>query len=106
MEFDDYESRYQWVTKGLDFLKDGIRYNKQDHRITDNLGFFTGNKMGKSDEKESFRRIFASDVDFHTEMSDRIDPESYELREYGHDSWKMAYQWYNYSRKMVDSGGG
>ena len=104
MEFDDYEYRYHWVKKGLNFLKGGIRYNKQDHRITDNLGFFTGNKMGKSDEKDSFRRIFGSDYAFHDEMSDRIDPESYELREYGHDSWKMAYQWYNYSRKMVDSG--
>ena len=104
MEFDDYEYRYHWVKKGLKFLKGGIRYNKQDHRITDNLGFFTGNKFGKSDEKDSFRRIFRSDATFHEEMSDRIDPEGYELREYGHDSWKMAYQWYNYSRNMVDSG--
>ena len=104
MEFDDYEYRYHWVKKGLKFLKGGIRYNKQDHRITDNLGFFTGNKFGKSDEKDSFRRIFRSDATFHQEMSDRIDPEGYELREYGHDSWKMAYQWYNYSRNMVDSG--
>jgi len=104
MEFDDYEYRYHWVKKGLKFLKGGIRYNKQDHRITDNLGFFTGNKFGKSDEKESFRRIFRNDAEFREAMSDRIDPESYELREYGHDSWKMAYQWYNYSRNMVDSG--
>ena len=104
MEFDDYEYRYHWVKKGLKFLKGGIRYNKRDHRITDNLGFFTGNKFGKSDEKDSFRRIFRSDDEFHEEMSDRIDPEGYELREYGHDSWKMAYQWYNYSRNMVDSG--
>ena len=104
MEFDDYEYRYHWVKKGLNFLKGGIRYNKQDHRITDNLGFFTGNKFGKSDEKDSFRRIFRSDTAFHDQMSDRVDPENYELREYGHDSWKMAHQWYDYSRNMVDSG--
>jgi len=104
MEFDDYEYRYHWVKKGLKFLKGGIRYNKQDHRITDNLGFFTGNKFGKSDEKDSFRRIFRNDAEFREEMSDRIDPEGYELREYGHDSWKMAYQWYNYSKNMVESG--
>ena len=103
MEFDDYEYRYHWVKKGLTFLKSGIRYNKQDHRITDSLGFFTGNKFGKSDEKESFRRIFTNDFEFRQEMADRIDPEGYEVREYGHDSWKMAYQWYNYSRRMVDN---
>ena len=94
MEFDDYEYRYHWVKKGLGFLKRGIPYNKTDHRMSDNLGFFTGNKFGKSDEKESFRRIFREDSEFHEEMSDEIAPDSYDTRAYGHDSWKMAYQWY------------
>jgi hypothetical protein len=104
MEFDDYEYRYTWVKKGLEFLKGGIRYNKQDHRITDNLGFFTGNKFGKSDENKSFRRLFREDNQFHDEMSDRLDPQSYDVRDHGHDSWKMAYQWYDYSRNMVANG--
>jgi hypothetical protein len=103
MEFDDYEYRYHWVKKGLDFLKRGIPYNKTDHRMSDNLGFFTGNKFGKSDEKESFRRMFREDDEFHDQMSDMIDPDSYDTRTYGHDSWKMAYQWYDYSRDLVDS---
>ena len=103
MEFDDYEYRYHWVKEGLGFLKQGIPYNKTDHRMSDNLGFFTGNKFGKSDEKESFRRIFREDSEFHEEMSDMIDPDLYDTRAYGHDSWKMAYQWYNKSRELVDS---
>ncbi len=103
MEFDDYEYRYHWVKKGLDFLKRGIPYNKTDHRMSDNLGFFTGNKFGKSDEKESFRRMFREDDEFHDQMSDVIDPDAYDTRTYGHDSWKMAYQWYDYSRDLVDS---
>jgi len=32
MEFDDYEYRYQWVKKGIGFLKQGIPHNKRDHR--------------------------------------------------------------------------
>jgi hypothetical protein len=102
MEFDDYEYRYQWVKKGLGFLKQGVPYNKTDHRMTDNLGLFTGQKMGKSDEKDSFRRMFRQDDEFHQEMSDMIDPDTYNTRNYGYDSWKMAYQWYDYSRKMVE----
>ncbi len=70
MEFDDYEYRYHWVKKGIGFLKEGVPYNKTDHRMTDNLGFFTGNKMGKSDEKDSFRRMFRQDDEFHQSMSD------------------------------------
>jgi hypothetical protein len=101
MEFDDYEYRYHWVKRGLAFLKEGVAYNKTDHRMTDELGFFTGNKIGKSDEKDSFRRMFRRDDVFHKEMSDFIDPESYDTRGYGPDNWKMAYQWYDYSRRLV-----
>jgi hypothetical protein len=102
MEFDDYEYRYQWVTKGLDFLKTGVPYNRTDHRLTDNLGFMTGNKFGKSDEKFSFRRIFRTDDKFHQSMADFIDPEAYDTRSYGPDSWKMAWHWYDWSRRMVE----
>ena len=103
MEFDDYEYRYQWVKKGIGFLKQGIPYNKRDHRITDQLGFFTGNKIGKSDEKLSFRRMFRNDEEYHYEMSDYIDPDDYyQSAAYGYDNWKMAYQWYDYSRTLVE----
>ncbi len=101
MEFDDYEYRYHWVKRGIAFLKEGVAYNKTDHRMTDELGFFTGNKFGKSDERDSFRRMFRRDDEFHSEMSDFIDPESYDTRGYGPDNWKMAYQWYDFSRRLV-----
>jgi hypothetical protein len=102
MEFDDYEYRYAWVKKGLAFLKQGIPYNKRDHRVPSKLGFFTGNKFGKSDEKLSFRRMFRKDDEFHREMSDFINPDDYDQVGYGPDSWKMAYHWYDFSRKMVE----
>ena len=102
MEFDDYEYRYSWVKKGLAFLKQGMPFNKRDHRMPSKLGFFTGNKMGKSDEKLSFRRMFRKDDEFHQEMSTHIAPDLYDQLSYGPDSWKMAYQWYAYSRNMVE----
>ena len=103
MEFDDFEYRYYWVKQGLAFLKEGVPYNKTDHRMTDNLGMYTGNKMGKSDEKSSFRRMFGRDNEFHQVMSDFIDPDSYAtIGGHGYDSWKMSYQWYDYSRDLVE----
>lgn len=104
MEFDDYEYRYHWVKKGIEFLKEGIPYNRHDHRMTDNLGFFTGMKIGRSDEKNSFRRMFRSDDQFHEKMSDYIEPDTYDTREYGYDNWKMAYMWYQRSLDMVEAG--
>jgi hypothetical protein len=105
MEFDDYEYRYEWVKKGLKFLKGGIAYNTNDHRMTDNMGFFTGTKFGKSDEKLPFRRIFRKDKQFHNAMSDYIAPDSYDAREYGPDSYKMAWHWYDESESIVNNGG-
>ena len=104
MEFDDYEYRYEWVKKGLEFLKGGIAYNVDDHRMTDNMGFYTGTKFGKSDEKLPFRRIFRKDDLFHDAMSDYIAQGSYDAREYGPDSYKMAWHWYDESERLVDNG--
>ena len=104
MEFDDYEYRREWVNRGLMFMKQGVRHNRKDHRITDMLGFMTGNKYGKSDEKLSFRRLFKEDENFHIAMSDMIDPDSYNVDLYGADSWLMAREWYKLSNKLVDIG--
>jgi hypothetical protein len=50
--------------------------------------------------------MFRRDDEFHDQMADFIDPDTYDTRTYGHDSWKMAYQWYDYSRELVDSARG
>ncbi len=105
MEFDDYEYRYQWVKKGLGFLKNGVQYNVKDHRMTDALGFMTGNKFGKSDEKKSFRRMFQKDNEFHESLSDMVPLESYDVDIFGPDSWLLAYQWYDFSNQLVDDQG-
>ncbi|MEM7453911.1 MAG: hypothetical protein AAF456_06095, partial [Planctomycetota bacterium] len=105
MEFDDYEYRYHWVKKGIEFLEEGIPYNRKDHRMLDNLGFFTGMKIGRSDERFQFRRMFREDTDFHDSMSHIIDPSRYEEGDYGYDNWLMAWCWYDESRKLVSTAG-
>lgn len=102
VEFDDYEYRYHWVKKGIIFLTEGIPYNYRDHRMTDNLGFFTGMKIGRSDEKFQFRRLFREDVEFREQISPWIDSDSYFVRGYGHDNWGMAWQWYDRSLQLVE----
>ncbi len=103
VEFDDYEYRYHWVKKGISFLTEGIPYNRRDHRMTDNLGFFTGMKIGRSDESHQFRRMFREDRDFRDEMEPWVEPDSYYTREYGYDNWKMAYQWFDQSLNLVEN---
>ena len=104
VEFDDYEQRYAWVKKGIEFLTKGIPYNRRDHRIIDSLGFFSGNKFGNADEKVQYRRLFRNDTPFLDEMSKYVNINNVSNCEYGPDHWLLAYEWYDRSERMVDSG--
>lgn len=104
VEFDDYEQRYSWVKKGMDLLRKGLTYNQRDHRFTDWLGKYTGQKLGRSDEKVEFRQLFRHDDDYHASLDDVFDRDSYDAGQYGKDNWLLAYQWFNLSETMVEQG--
>lgn len=103
VEFDDYEQRYHWIKKGIDFLTEGIAYNRRDHRIIDNLGMFCGNKFGTADERIQYRALFRNDDVFHDRMSQFVDIDKINTP-YGPDHWLLAYQWYARSLDMVEKG--
>jgi hypothetical protein len=103
-EFDDYRSRYHWVKKGLEFLLEGTKYNQRNPRLFWSLGWFTGHKIGRSDEQVQFRRLFRQDTDFHNTLMDYVNmnnaggPDGYP------DNWLVAYLWYLQSEAVVDKG--
>jgi hypothetical protein len=61
------------------------------------MGWFIGHKIGKSDEKKQFRRLFKADDDFH----DRDDPDR-TLSE--RDNWLVSRQKYLAAQRLADSG--
>lgn len=65
VEFDDYHDRYYWVIKGIDFLKEGTTYNKDEPRLLGRIGYTIGQKIGRADEHVQYRRLFREDDDFH-----------------------------------------
>ena len=71
VEFDDYRQRYRWVIKGIDFLKEGIRYNERQPRLLWDLGWMISQKIGKADESKQFRKLFKEDDDFHGDRARR-----------------------------------
>jgi hypothetical protein len=83
VEFDDYRHRYQWVKKGIDFLKQGYRYNERDPRILWDIGWFTCQKIGRSDEQKEFRRMYKE--------------------EFGRDNWLVGKEWYLAAQRLVDT---
>ena len=102
VEFDDYEHRYHWVKKGIDFLMEGTRYNREEPRLLWDLGWFFGHKFGRSDEYKQFRRKYNSDEDFHNTFADKINVDDARNYRGQPDNWLTAHQWFTKAQRVVD----
>ncbi|MEX0585933.1 MAG: hypothetical protein WD176_04780, partial [Pirellulales bacterium] len=84
-EVDDYRRKYVWVKKGIDFLKRGHQYNQNDPRMLYDIGWFTCQKIGNSDERKQFRRMYYDE----------------EQR----DNWLAGKEWFLRAQRLVDDSG-
>lgn len=106
-EFDDYRQRYEMVREGTEFLTRGVRQNTHAPRLIWYTGWFYGQKMGMSDEKTQFRRLFADDEVLHESLLEQnIAVDSPEARgPLGKpDNWLVGRLWLNHGYDLVDSG--
>ncbi|MBL6723988.1 MAG: IRE (iron responsive element) [Rubripirellula sp.] len=106
-EFDDYRQRYEMVREGTEFLTRGLRQNTNATRLVWYTGWFYGAKMGMSDEKEQFRRLFSEDELLHESLkNENIAVDSPEARgPLGKpDNWLVGRLWLNHGYDIVDSG--
>lgn len=95
VEFDDYRMRYQWVKKGIDFLILGTHYNRDEPGMLSQLGWFTGQKIGRADEHKQFRRLFRDDKDFHDSFRvNGVDPDDGLGPDGKPDNWLVGKLWY------------
>lgn len=96
VEFDSYRDRYQWVKKGIDFLILGTHYNRDEPTLLYTLGWYIGQKFGRSDENRQFRRLFRDDTDFHAEFrKNGVDVDQGQGLDGKPDSWLCAKLWYD-----------
>jgi hypothetical protein len=70
-ECDDVADRYHWVKRGAKFLVRGTRRNEKVPELKFMMGTFFGQKIGRADEKEVFRRYFINDPDEERWKGDR-----------------------------------
>lgn len=108
VEFDDYRMRYQWVKKGIEFLVQGTHYNRDEPYLLYQLGWFTGQKLGRSDEALQFRRMFRTDKDFHDLFEDNgvlVDQDQALGPDSKPDNWLVARLWYNRASDAVTQSG-
>jgi uncharacterized low-complexity protein len=96
VEFDDYRMRYQWVKKGIEFLILGTHYNRDEPGLLSQIGWFTGQKVGRADEQKQFRRLFRDDKDFHQVFRTHgVDVDQGLGQDGKPDNWLVARLWYD-----------
>lgn len=95
VEFDDYRDRYYYVRRGIEFLKQGEDYNKDNPQLLWDLGWFIGQKIGRADEYLQYRRLFKADDEFH--------PADRTLED--RDNWLVGKEWYKEAIEAVDNRG-
>jgi hypothetical protein len=93
VEFDDYRQRYRWVMKGVDFLKEGIRYNERQPRLVWDIGWTIAEKIGRADESKQFRKLFKEDDDFHGSRPLAL-----------RDNWLVGKEWFDRAVEAVEQG--
>ncbi len=95
VELDDVKDRYHWVSEGIQFLEKGLKYNEDNPRLLWDIGWFSGNKIGRADERKEYRQMFKEDPVLH-EGKGRSPEER--------DNWLVAKTWYEKACDAVDHG--
>jgi hypothetical protein len=95
VELDAVKDRYYYVRRGIQYLDDGIRYNVDNPTLLSDLGWFIGNKIGRADEREQYRRLFKTDEDYHNVHNPNLTPEQ-------RDNWLVSRRWYEEAVRSVD----
>ena len=107
IEFDDYRQRYEMVREGTEFLTRGVRQNRKAPRLIWYTGWFYGQKIGMSDEKRQFRRLFADDSILHQRIYEEgiaIDSKEALGPTKKPDNWLVGRLWLNHGYEIVDAG--
>jgi len=90
-EFDDYKDRYHWVKEGIKYLYRGNEYNADSPRLQWDTGWFISHKIGRSDERQQFRRMFRHDEDLFGDDAKTKD----------FDNWLEGKRWFELAHDTV-----
>ncbi len=104
VEFDSYRDRYAWVKKGIDFLILGTQYNRDEPGMIYQLGWYVGQKLGRSDESKQFRRMFKTDEDLHTKFRAQGIEVDEGLTRYDSkpDNWLVSKLWFDKAERASE----
>ena len=97
VESDDVRDRFYYVKQGIKYLKEGIGYNRENPSLLADLGWFHGNKVGRADEHEIYRKLYRANSEDDILYPPETTPEK-------RDNWLVSRGWYEEAIGPVDAG--
>jgi hypothetical protein len=97
VEWDAPDDKYEWIKKGIKFLRDGVAKNERSPDLIYDTAWTYYHKIGFADEAIIFRKLFRDDVD-ESFKRDPIDKQVY------NDNFQLAHGWFTRAIRLSDSG--
>lgn len=94
VELDNVRDRFYYVKQGIQYLLEGVGYNRDHPRLLDDLGWFTGNKVGRADEHEIYRKLYKLDEELNPDDNPAL-----------RDNWLASKRWYEQAIASIDEKG-
>ena len=91
---DDVHGRYWWMKQGILMLVTGARTHPREGKLIWDTAWFVGNRLGKCDDRQQVRRLFADDAELHAALLIDIRRESVSGPSGKPDNWLVARQWF------------
>lgn len=104
-QWDDFREKYYWVIRGFKLLHQGMQFNELEPGFPYDLGWHMSHKLGQSDERREYRRLFAADKQTRRELLP-ISAEFDDAWADERDSWLYGKRYLRYAQEMVDHRGG
>ena len=97
VEWDAPEDKYDWIKKGIEFLKDGVAHNERSPDLRWDTAWTYFQKIGTADEAIILRRLFHDDDDVKFRS---VDKQHQNLN----DNFLVAEGWFSNAVDLVDGG--
>ncbi len=101
VEWDAPEDKYDWIKKGIQFVKEGVSKNKRSPDLRWDTAWTYYHKLGFADESIILRRLFHDDED--EDFKSYIDAKT-GVRQFKQDNFQLGYGWFADAVALVDRG--
>ncbi len=97
--------RYAYVRQGIEHLMEGLTHNPTNAALYWDIGFYLHNKIGQSEARKSFRKLFRSDKAFHQLLAGQVDLSGVAGPDGLPDNHLVAQRWFEKTLAIVEKHG-